>query len=233
MHLTPIAQPDPMENFSQICNVMLTTDLFLQLYGEGGWSQKTNHSKMGNLTQQHRGLAEYRVQPTIHTHKKLSNTTALLPQGCPGVWSDHRRKKHTSELAERCTQGRTTADRASPTSPQHHKHDTSVKCPMIPDHRNICFSDSTPILSNERELEPLKRALCFIHEHNSIQMQEMQDYTHASGWGWRCFMARKTNTCWGPKGRRKPCWLCLVQQEKRPCKGNITVTAYPLPSLPL
>lgn len=87
-HLTPIAQQDPMENFSQICNVMPTTDLFLQLYGEGGWSQKTNHSKMGNLTQQHRGLAENRVQPTTYTYKKLSNTTAeqkhCLPKGVQG-----------------------------------------------------------------------------------------------------------------------------------------------------
>lgn len=87
MRFSPIAQHDPMENFSQICNVMLTTDLFLQLYGEGGWSPKTNHSKMGNLTQQHRGLAEYRVQPTTYTHKKLSNTTAEQKHRLSkGIW---------------------------------------------------------------------------------------------------------------------------------------------------
>lgn len=43
---------------------------------------------MGNLTQQHRGLAENRVQPTTYIHKKLSNTTAeqkhCLPKGVQG-----------------------------------------------------------------------------------------------------------------------------------------------------
>lgn len=49
---------------------------------------KTNNSKMGNLTQQHRGLAEYRVQPTTYTQKKLSNTTAEQKHCLPkDVWS--------------------------------------------------------------------------------------------------------------------------------------------------
>lgn len=88
---------------------------------------------MGNLTQQHKGLAVNKVQPTTYTHKKLSNTTAkqkhCLPKGVQGFDLITGGKDIPLNLMKgEHKEGQLLTEPATPPH-RHHNHDASVKCP--------------------------------------------------------------------------------------------------------
>lgn len=172
-HFSPLTPPDSMENFSQICHVTLMTDSFLQLYHEGEWSQKRNHSETGNLTQQHdRGC-----NLTMYARKKLSNTTAAhkscLPEGELGFdlitggkncswtcWKVHRREdcclqSQPNSLTSPATHSSTTATTSMTLGLKSPKESQTKE--TLKTLQDLLFEiqhlpDPTPILSGEGKL---------------------------------------------------------------------------------